>query len=85
MAMGKPTSRNTTMNVMAHSGTCSAGSTTEAPSVTPHATAPYATATLPTRRRFSSAKNAMILPESLPAAAAARCARVSGRSDRNGP
>ena len=40
IAIGKPTSRKTTMNVIAHSGTCSAGSTTEDASVTPHATAP---------------------------------------------
>ena len=40
IAIGNPTSRKMTMAVMAHSGTCKAGSTTEAPSVTPHATAP---------------------------------------------
>ncbi len=40
MATGKPTSRNTTTKVIAHSGTCSAGKTTEQPSVTPQATAP---------------------------------------------
>ncbi len=40
IAIGKPTIRKTTMNVIAHSGTRSAGSTTEQASVTAHAIAP---------------------------------------------
>jgi hypothetical protein len=72
IAIGKPTSRNTTMKVTVHSGTRSAGSTTDALSVTPHATAPYAMATLPTRRRLNSAKKAIALPETPPVVETAR-------------
>ena len=40
MAIGKPTMRKITRKVIAHSGTCRAGKTTEQPSVTAQETAP---------------------------------------------
>ena len=51
-----------TSQALAQSGTYRAGSTTDADSVTAHATAPYAMATLPTRRRLISARKAIACP-----------------------